>query len=1547
MVEQNIYQDFEDESKVPSKRNIYQDFEEESKEPSGLRSRQDPRPIAQQTTVDPKSGEEVPAVAAPTRTMKSLDTNPEWLKAAKAIYKYEEGKEALKTDKDLSRWLKNRQAKFSWDIYNTGTTAKDVKNFTPEVKDAWLNSLNLYEEADPNLRSAWNAFRQMITDPVGVGIGIGTGGIGWLGTKVIGKAAAIAARASFQKQLIKSLVSRGVQEKVATKFAEKKIIDKTITSGILADARKEAAKSAMLWKGRRAMLPGALYMGAYDFAQQSFDAEMEFIDSETGELKEVDPIGVATAALEGAVTLGLMGRYGGRASEKLFRHRRVRQHQEKLNALEAATVKQSKRTAGVIAENMESSAIEMLAFETQRDLVKNGKINLNIKGTRAKTDKAKNAKGTSKVVQSRASLEEIKNAFRSRGIEIEPVRGSRGQYIGRKINEFNIGPKTGEVFGADLGRGELTVGWLKRKVSSDAGLPREAGRLIREQEAGVRRAQKHAKVRIGQLDKAAKKEFDVKKVIDLPEKTLYDLNQVLKGNAATVNRMINKYTKAPKTLKVLQEMRKDLQFYQSKLLESGAIKPEFYTKGAKKGQLKEGSLYGKIEKSMDGTTSELWINRQYKIFDDPAWKEIAFATPDIYIGARSWVKGKAFEKDKRLLNIDNKLSNHIITDASGVSNYNYKGAAQAGISPNDLAYHKQYFDSDTGYITKLMDDIMNIHGEEEMFKLFGSGKEGLKIGKNPLTILKGRQNIPAPVRRLMGEYEDPFTNFENSFLKLNSTIETYSYEKGISDLVKGGYIPGAGPIRSKTRAETTELKSRLPERAGVDIPYEAGGEAGLQRPLSGLYGRGAVADAILNGNEILHQTAAAGKAGGNYIGGKVVRGYLFQQGLTRGAKVLYSLTAYPRNFLSAGMMAFGAGYFRPQHLRALKPVFKEMIGWSDGALRTEIEKMITLGTHQSGVHLAGIRANFADAASGSLFTQLSPIYRSQRSMAARAKRFNLKVAEVYQGLDDMWKFFGFLNEKSNYRNVLIGRASLAKIKQAGGEALNIEERKLLGAWNKQGGKFYDPSLDIIARHRSADGLEYSLTYLDRVAADQTLRHMQNYASVSQFIKYLRTMPFADFFSYTSELARTQYNILKTAKNEVREGRELMRRDIRLPDGTLAGEQIASNGLYRLGSTIIAQSSAGAASAYSAEKVYSNAKGLAADTFEYIQSFGRDFEKGNYYYWLTEPKNGKGRRINLSYVFPWATYHSAINETIQGIQTGGEDVDHRIGQAVWDGTMGTLHDWFGPSMWASAVANVWMGYDEYGREIRKEGVENLGWNTVQAMKEMWKAYSPGGEAAVMNIIRSYTDRPDVNIYEAIESGLDPKKAMAAIRRGKSGARFNTQDQWIALSGIKPEEYDISIQMGYDIAKTKRKMSDANKIFTNMVQEKSPTTIDDLEEAYAETLAKQFSTAKDLNDIFERARGAGLDNEAIRKSLTSQGLYKLDKQMWDSLLKTGRYVPPKPRSSQIMKWFRETKLEVGAGPPIHDAQERLMKIYHLYRNAPTISEEPNIYEQFENE
>ena len=68
-----------------------------------------------------------------------------------------------------------------------------------------------------------------------------------------------------------------------------------------------------------------------------------------------------------------------------------------------------------------------------------------------------------------------------------------------------------------------------------------------------------------------------------------------------------------------------------------------------------------------------------------------------------------------------------------------------------------------------------------------------------------------------------------------------------------------------------------------------------------------------------------------------------------------------------------------------------------------------------------------------------------------------------------------------------------------------------------------------------------------------------------------------------------------------------------------------------------------------------------------------------------------------------------------------------------------------------------------------------------------------------------------------------------------------------------------------------------------------------------------------------------------------MYDIDKQMWNSLLNSGVYIPPKPRSSQIKKWWKESLLQVDSAPPIWEAQSQLMKIYNQYRNSSLISED----------
>ena len=1473
-----------------------------------------------------------PREKVPSRSMESLDKDQEWLKAAKIIFEFEKGEPSREEDKDISKWFKRRHARLGWDVTNLGLTALSVKDFNPAVKRAWVDSLEMYDSADPNLMSAWRALSEAATDPVAAGIGVISLGTGAIATKIGGRAAAIVARQNFKKQLIKQLVDQKITPLVAKKYVEKGIAHKTVTTPVLKKARKEALKISSTATGKAAMLPGATYMGLYDLADQTFKTEMELQE-------EFDPTQLTTSIMEGAVLGWAFGKTLPQA-RRLFTKRAMRRNDDAIAELERLTKDQTNSINRTIENQVskqggssESQFIDELGVDTQRSLKHRGTLNLTIKGPRVALAEQRKKKGLSKQARDNLSIEEITSILHTHGIELIKKRGAKGRFIGKKVNEHYMGG-VGIKRGTDLGLGEVFLGKVHRGLSSDAGLGREGGKLLRAREAGDASAARKAKKRIKQADKAAKEEFGVKHVADVPEDTLKDFNNFFKGNAKTVASLAVKYQQYPKTLKVLGEMRKDLQFYQKDLLTSGAIKPVFYKRGGtrggvrfKRGQLKPDTLYYKIAKSIDGKDSEVWINRQYRMFDDPKWKQIAFSRPDIYGEARAHVIGEVKKRlqkegDDTLVKIDDQMADHLITDAEGITQYDWAGAARDGLKREDLDLHMQYFDPDSGYVRKLMDDILDIGGEDEMFKIFGSSGDGaLGINKRAFKILTPRGEIPKAIRAFMGEYEDPFTNYANSYLKLNSVIETYRYEKGIAELAKAGLIPGISTVRKTGKAATTELKSRLPQRPGVDVAFTEGMGAaarGYERPLSGLYGNEIIADAVLTGNEILHQTTGQGT---RFNGSRILKNYLFQQGLTRTAKVLYSISAYPRNFMSAGMMAFGAGYFRPKHVRAIRAVFKEMVGWSTPALRAEIEKMAALGIHQSGIHIGATKAVFQEAAGGMLFSQLSPLYRSNRAMSKKAADLNVGVAQLYQSMDDMWKYFAFLNEKNNYNNIIIGRASRAKLKQEAGEAVSLEERKLLEAWRNQGGEFYDPALDIVRKHRSADGLEFTLTRLDELAADKTLQHMQNYASVSQYIKYLRRLPFADFFSYTSELARTQYNILRSAKNEILEGNELAKLNIVLPDGSIAGKHEAMLGYWRLMSTVTAQSSAAALSGASA----SWAGGKFMDAFTYIQSFGQDYEKGSYYLWLNEPKEGAGKRVNISYVFPWANLHDAVASTIRGIQTQDPNADWEIGKAVFDSTLGSLYDMMGPSMWAEAVVNVVAGYDDYGKSIYKEG--DVGYNVVAAMKEFWKAYEPTGVKQIRDVVTSYTDRPEISPYD-----FETKDRGIAHRRGKTGRPYKSSDQWMNLAGIKPEFYDIKINMGHEIGRIKRGMADAGKIFTTMVQEKSPINVDELVDAYTEALELQVIQSRELYDVFERAKGAGVSDNAIINKLTEQGLYKPDKEMWNRLVKGGRYIPPRPITTQIRKWALETKRKTGVSPPVDQAQSRLMDVYNLYMNYP---------------
>jgi len=1417
-----------------------------------------------------------------------LSTNREWLNAARIIHENEKGEKFRDSDEQLDEWMKERQADFSSDITNIGLTAYRSKDFDPEVQKAWVKALDIFDNTGANLESFGKSVRHTFTDPTVWGSIPFTVGVGTLGRLVGGRSAAFIARGQFKEQLKRqltdALVKKGMKKEAAEKAAAsyaKKGVSKAVTKhAVLPAARKKAAKAVGKTQMIRGGLAGSAYAGIYDMGHQLTSKRIEREGFE-----EIDDLQFAGSVLGGAVFGGVLGRFIPSLSERIGRTKALKKAEaqaEQAAKVETQTLEPTAR--GQIDKNTELRTVQSMANQMQQKLELGGTIDLVVTTNRAATIKAKN-KSKNKAWKSSLTNEEIVDAFSSYGIEVTP--STKGQWLGRKVGQQDA-PRipTGE----GRSRREKLVGWFGRRFGADSGLGRLGGESRRLMEADTRRAEASVSRRFDRLVNSIKKDYDMSDLTKLENGQYRLMDDVFRGKEEARRTLVA----AGRTtvVKSLEDMRGTIKELQKNLLDSGAIK--------------EGSeLEIRIDKSFKGEDPELYVTRQYEVFDTPNWGSAIRKNPEVMEKASRYLQGQAYtiakKAGKDLQKIDEAVK---VTTPEGTI-YNY-----SKISPEDAALHKQYFGKD-GYIDRVIDSIVNVNGEDDLFKLFdGQGKD------NPLAgfgkIFKKRDEIPVEIRDLMGEYKDPFVNYMNTFMKLNQVINTHKYETEIADLVRRGLIEGAGIQAAPSRGLIQPLRGRLPAKIGKRVEQDVvADKPNMVSPLEGLYGTEEVAEAILFGNEITRVTNGFND---NAFGRGLMK-YLALQGHTRLAKTVYSPGAIARNFLGAGWMSFGAGYFRAGHVKAMAKLANGMRKMTDEQLNAEIEKATYLGYHQSGViGPAAYRAALGDAGDEAFWMLNSPTQQGGKALQNRAKRFNMKAVKLYQAMDDVWKRFGFLNEKDNYRKVMVDRAHVARIRKEAGQEISFEDEQLLDAFRRQGGDVYDPEQDIVHTFKTGDGLTVNITRLDKLAADEVSRHMQNYAGVPQFVRYARLLPAADFLAFNTELVRTMKNIWVDTARDIVEGNKLMREGITLPDGTLAGRQQRDVGMRRLGFQIAAQSTAGALGATSLMLVDLDPEEAAAR-----ETFVQPYEKGAQWLYLGDQENGEGRRLNMSWLNPYAGATDWLRAGMREMGKGPA-VEGKIGQAIESSILDPIYNTLGPSMIAEAALNNILNIDSYGNKLIKDSDD---WDERAAKRfgEVWQAYKPGIAREVQNIYGSIVDRPEGMPY--------------AVKKGKSGKKYKTSDQLTALVGVKPQFYDIKPQMGYEIAKHKRNMGDARKVFSNIIQDKSPTTVDELTTAYSESLAKEFREARRIFDVFTRAEEAGLSRKQIRLALTKGGFFDsaLDKKTALNMLKTGSYRPPSPVSGDVFKWVHYAKSQRMSPPPVKEALSALMQTYKSYLGAET--------------
>ena len=529
--------------------------------------------------------------------MDDLDTNKEWLKNAKTIYENEENETWKGDNKSLSDWFKNRHSEIGWDITSIGSLAYRADDFDDETKKAWVDSMDMYENTDADTMSFFRALKNLALDPTTIGSVVGTAGLGMIAKLGGTKAASLAAKFTMKEQLKKSLAKR-VGEETAKEFVEKGVA-KGISKEVLKGARKEAAKNLGKAQLKTGAVAGTLYSGADNYARQKADIKLKNKEDEG-----IDATEFLLSTGLGTVTGGLAGRYIPKLTEKLGRKKALMK-QEAFEKADMLPTVQIKETSTVIENLLPEEIVASRVNKARDELEVNGTVDINLEGNRLKTKAERDALKVpkksdkdykvKKELKDNLSEEEIIEEFSYQDFAVKKVGPNKftgKKTIDTKVDISNTEPRRTKF--------QERIAQIKRGIYDDSGLGDKFKALRSRFDIAPRVIENNISRNFSRLQNALKKEHEGEVSTELYE----TMDKAFRGDREALQIVAQRT--GEKTVNALQEMRKQVQSLQRRLLKSGAIK--------------EGSdLELKIQKSLDpnSDTPDLYVTRQFEVYDNP------------------------------------------------------------------------------------------------------------------------------------------------------------------------------------------------------------------------------------------------------------------------------------------------------------------------------------------------------------------------------------------------------------------------------------------------------------------------------------------------------------------------------------------------------------------------------------------------------------------------------------------------------------------------------------------------------------------------------------------------------------------------------------------------------------------------------------------------------------------------------------------------------------------------------------------------------------------
>ena len=294
-------------------------------------------------------------------------------------------------------------------------------------------------------------------------------------------------------------------------------------------------------------------------------------------------------------------------------------------------------------------------------------------------------------------------------------------------------------------------------------------------------------------------------------------------------------------------------------------------------------------------------------------------------------------------------------------------------------------------IDQYQQNLQNIEGEMEKILDIEHGPSSQlsrsKLGAKDISILKGRKDIPEPIRELMGEYHDPRVNFAKSMYRMVNLLENQKFLTDLREQFTGVYFIPPGEIRKGFVEISSEGSDTMAPLNGWSAPIE-------------------VRDAL---NNYFGPSAKPRDAWD-----RLFRNYVKMTAFFKYGKTILSPVTHFRNFVGNVFFMVNNAYnpFTGKSALAFKDAWTNMKNLED---RKYVSRLTELRVLSNGSYIGSIREllNTMNADSVDQFFE--------GKLGSGANKFRKGIEDTYQAEDDFYRIMAFETEKARYSKSWYGQ----------------------------------------------------------------------------------------------------------------------------------------------------------------------------------------------------------------------------------------------------------------------------------------------------------------------------------------------------------------------------------------------------------------------------------------------------------------------------------------------------------------------------------------------